>query len=206
MFNGIQRRGLLLVCSVKMLLGTSCTSQSLPVPSRSGADNQQNFSEEPASGTVGSDRIESNEGIPMSQKVIKTDEEWRQVLTPEQFRITRKKGTEPSGSGEHAYSTDKGTYQCVCCELELFSSKHKFESGTGWPSFDRPIKDAHVGTKDDHSLFRTLTEVICNRCEAHLGHVFDDGPEHTTGMRFCINSVALDFEAHENSTEHKSDE
>jgi peptide-methionine (R)-S-oxide reductase len=130
----------------------------------------------------------------MSEKVVKTDEEWRQQLTPEEYQITRKKGTERAGTGRYANHKESGVYRCVCCGQELFRSERKYDSGTGWPSFDAPIVEEHVEEKDDHSLFRKRTEVVCSRCDAHLGHVFPDGPPETTGMRYCINSAALDFE------------
>jgi len=119
---------------------------------------------------------------------------WKEKLSPEQYKICRLKGTERAFSGSLYYNHDRGVYQCVGCEQDLFSSEHKFESGSGWPSFDRPITEGKIELHIDRSFFMTRTEVLCKNCGAHLGHVFEDGPRATTGMRYCINSVALDFQ------------
>jgi peptide-methionine (R)-S-oxide reductase len=130
------------------------------------------------------------EGDHMPEKIQKTEQEWRQQLTPEQYKVCRQKGTERAFTGEYNACKDEGTYLCVCCGNPLFSSETKFDSGTGWPSFWAPLTPEAVDTEEDRSFFMRRTEVLCSRCDAHLGHVFPDGPA-PTGQRYCMNSVSL---------------
>jgi peptide-methionine (R)-S-oxide reductase len=127
------------------------------------------------------------------EKVKKSEHEWRNELTPEQYEVVRNKGTEAPFTSELNDVKEPGQFVCVACGQPLFDSEHKFDSGTGWPSFDRPMDDEKVETEADNSLFMKRTEVVCSRCDAHLGHVFDDGPADTTGQRYCINGCALEF-------------
>jgi peptide-methionine (R)-S-oxide reductase len=128
------------------------------------------------------------------EKVKKSEEEWRNELTPEQYEIVRKKGTEAPFTSDLNDNKAEGTYKCVACGQPVFSSDSKFDSGSGWPSFDKPMDDESVETESDNSFMMRRTEVLCSRCDAHLGHVFNDGPAETTGQRYCINGCALTFD------------
>ena len=148
-----------------------------------------------ALGPLGPEKSPAQKGSAMpdtatADRVVKTEAEWKKLLTPEQFHVTRKKGTERAFTGPNWDNHAKGTYICVCCDLPLFSSDTKFDSGTGWPSFWQPVSKDAVTEKSDRSWFMTRTEVLCSRCDAHLGHVFEDGPK-PTGLRYCMNSASL---------------
>jgi peptide-methionine (R)-S-oxide reductase len=135
---------------------------------------------------------QTEEGAEVADKIVKTDDEWRKVLTDEQYRVTRECGTEPPFTGKYYHFKGEGTYLCVACGNELFTSDTKYDSGSGWPSFWAPVSDGKISELKDKSLGMVRVEVRCSRCGAHLGHVFEDGPR-PTGLRYCINSAALDF-------------
>ena len=145
-------------------------------------------------------RLAANGNPPPDRRVVHSDEEWKQILTPEQFTITRKKGTEPSFTGEFCSSHEPGKYHCICCDTPLFDSTIKFDSKTGWPSFTQPVTVNAIKYLMDRSYGMNRIETQCNTCDAHLGHIFPDGPA-PSGLRYCINSIALKLEKEESKSE-----
>jgi peptide-methionine (R)-S-oxide reductase len=173
---------------LKVLMG-GCLIISIPIPVTAFLNDRQFFLNNNKPDQAGKLIIKESNAM---DKVVKTDDEWRKILTSEQFQVTRKKGTERPFSGKYNDFKEKGTYVCVCCDNPLFRSEDKYDSGTGWPSFVKPISENAIRTESDYKFFMKRTEVLCNRCDAHLGHVFEDGPK-PTGLRYCMNSVALNF-------------
>ena len=195
-----------LTCAVAALVTVSAWLIGFrPGPGRAGAlvsadDARRNAKAPVASGPEarpegGTIRLFSvgKGGFVVSDKVVKTEEEWKKELTPQQYEVLRRQGTERAFTGRLWDNHEKGVYRCAACGNDLFTSETKFDSGTGWPSFHAPVARENVETEQDNSLFMSRTEVHCSRCGGHLGHVFDDGPR-PTGLRYCINSVSLDFE------------
>ncbi len=179
--NGMKLGALTGLSSI--LLGSACNKENT-----AAAATEESLT---ANGNAENLATNQSKNLPF-KKVVKTDAEWKKILTPEQYEVARKAGTEAPYSSPLNEIHEKGTFACVCCDLPLFSSKTKFDSGTGWPSFYAPINKINMREKVDKTMSETRTEILCNRCDAHLGHVFDDGPK-PTGLRYCMNGVAMKF-------------
>lgn len=177
----------LLLISILFITLIACSNSNSSAPS----SNNQTAAKDARPTSVKLYSV-AGKGYIMSEKVIKPEDEWKRQLTPEQYRILREKGTEAPFTGATWNNHDKGIYRCAACGNDLFSSEHKYESGTGWPSFWQPVAKENVTEKPDNSLFTRRTEIVCSRCDGHLGHVFNDGPK-PTGLRYCMNAASMTF-------------